>query len=116
MKKTTALKLNRNFRFLYHRGGSEVSKTLVFYFKKNRLGTNRLGITVSKKVGKAVIRNRVKRLIKENYRRREENIKTGYDIVVVARKRAATADYWGIGKDMDLLLRKCDLLYEENMS
>lgn len=114
MKKTTALKLNKNFRFLYYKGGSEVSKSLVFYFKKNRLRTNRLGITVSKKVGKAVTRNRVRRLIKENYRHREEKIKDGYDIVIVARTRAASIGYWEIGKDMDFLLKRCGLLDEEN--
>ena len=110
MKKTTAIKLNKDFRFLYYRGGSNVSRDLVFYFRKNKQGTNRLGITVSKKVGKAVTRNRVRRLIKENYRQREERIKDGYDIVIVARIRAAKADYWEIGRDMDFLLRKSDLL------
>lgn len=113
MKKTTALKLNKNFRFLYYKGGSEVSKTLVFYFKKNKSGANRLGITVSKKVGKAVTRNRVRRLIKENYRLRENSIKDGYDVVIVARTRAAESDFLKIGRDMQFLLRKCDLLNEK---
>ena len=110
MKKTSALKQNRIFKYLYYRGGSEVSKTLVLYFKKNKTRTNRLGITVSKKIGKAVVRNRVKRLIKENYRLREDGIKSGYDIVVVARTRAAFSDFRTIGKELEYLLGKCDLL------
>ena len=116
MKKTTALKLNKNFRYLYYRGGSEVTKTLVLYFKKNKIGTNRLGITVSKKVGNAVVRNRVRRLIKENYRLKEEEIRNGFDIVIVARTRAGNSDLWKIGKDLDFLLGKCNLKLEKIVS
>ena len=114
MKKTCALKQNKTFKYLYYRGGSEVSKTLVFYFKRNNKCTNRLGITVSKNVGKAVVRNRVKRLIRENYRLREDNIRTGYDIVIVARILASEADFWKIGRDFDYLLRKCGLSVENS--
>ena len=87
MKKTEAIKLNKEFKGLYYRGGCEVSKRIVFYFRKNKKlsDINRLGLTVSKKVGNAVIRNRVRRLIKENYRLREEKLSSGYDIVIVAK-------------------------------
>lgn len=110
MKETEAIKLNREFKSLYYRGGSEVSKTLVFYFKKNKSSKNRLGLTVSKRVGNAVVRNRVKRLIKENYRLKEDNIKKGYDLVIVARGRAATANFHIISKDFEYLLKKSGLL------
>ena len=116
MKQTVFLKQNRIFKYLYYRGGSEVSKTLVFYFKKNKKSTNRLGITVSKKVGNAVTRNRVKRLIRENYRLRENSIRLGYDIVIVARTRAAEADFWKIGRDFDYLLGTSGLLVEKSQS
>lgn len=118
MKKTEAIKLNREFKSLYYRGGCQVSKRLVFYFRKNKRNKdiNRLGLTVSKKVGNAVVRNKVRRLIKENWRLREENICTGYDIVIVARASAATSSYAEIGKDIDYLFRKCGLFLEKNMS
>ena len=95
MKKTEAIKLNREFKGLYYRGGCEVSKRVVFYFRKNKKhqDINRLGLTVSKKVGNAVTRNRVRRLIKENYRLREDLLSSGYDIVIVARNAAAGSDF-----------------------
>lgn len=110
MKKTEAIKLNREFRSLYYRGGSAVSKNIVVYYRKNKRRLNRLGLTVSKKVGNAVVRNRVKRLIKENYRLREETVREGFDIVIVARNKAASSSYHDIGRDMDYLFGKCGLL------
>lgn len=110
MRKTEAIKLNRDYKSLYYRGGSQVSKNLVIYYKKNKLSANRLGLTVSKSVGNAVTRNHVKRLIKENYRLNEDKIKNGYDIVIVARNRAASADFHTIGSDFEYLLKKSGLL------
>ena len=66
--KVVSIKENSDFKRLYYRGKSEVKKNIALYYRKNRFSYNRLGITVSPKVGKAVIRNRVKRLLKENYR------------------------------------------------
>ena len=111
MKKTEAIKLNKEFKSLYYRGGCQVSRRVVFYYRKNKRlnDINRLGLTVSKKVGNAVMRNRVRRLIKENWRLREDLISTGYDIVIVARAASAGATYAEIGKDIDYLLRKCGL-------
>lgn len=112
MKNTEAIKFNREFKSLYYQGGSEVSRTVVIYYKKNRLSKNRLGLTVSKSIGNAVRRNRVKRLLKENYRLRENRIKKGYDIVLVARNRAAFADFYSIGNDFEYLLKKSGLLLD----
>lgn len=118
MKKTEAIKLNKEFKSLYYRGGCQVSKRIVLYFRKNKNNKdiNRLGLTVSKKVGNAVTRNRIRRLIKENYRIREDSLSKGYDLVFVARKSAAEFGFYEIGKDMDYILRKCGLLIEKNMS
>jgi ribonuclease P protein component len=110
MKKTVSLKLNREFKSLYYRGGSTVSSLLVIYYRKNKKSENRLGLTVSKKTGNAVVRNRVRRLIKENYRLRENLIKDGYDIVIVARPRAADASFAEIGSALVYLLRKSGLI------
>ncbi len=83
---------------------------MVVYFKKNRYGQSRLGITVSKKVGNAVTRNRVRRLIKENYRLMEPEVRTGFDVVIVARTRMAASDFHATGASLRTLFGKCGLL------
>ena len=85
MKNTISLKENHEFRRLYHRGTSSAGRHLVLYCRKNKLGRNRLGLTVSAKLGKAVQRNRVKRLFREAYRLHENEFARGIDIVLVRR-------------------------------
>lgn len=91
MKHTLSMKENRDFRRLYHRGKSAVTGLVVIYAAKNRLSYSRLGITVSVKIGGAVTRNRVKRLIREAYRLHEAAFPSGWDYVFVARSRACNA-------------------------
>ncbi len=110
MQRTISLKENREFGYAYRKGKSIAGDCLVLYYRKNNLGVNRLGLTVSKKVGKAVVRNRVRRLIKENFRLLEEQLPLSYDLVVVARVRAADSDYRKIGGCLRYLLRKSSLL------
>lgn len=98
-KKIITIKENSDFRRAYYRGKSIVKKRIVLYFRKNKFSYNRLGITVSPKVGNSVVRNRIRRLIRENYRLSEIS-KSGYDIVIVARSSAAYSNYYGIGKDL----------------
>lgn len=83
------MKYNRDFKYLYRRGKSVAAGYLVLYYKKTRDTENTLGITVTKKLGCAVVRNRVRRLIKECYRLREHELAVGYKMVIVARNRAA---------------------------
>ena len=92
MKFSSALKLNHIFRRLYATAG-QANGLLVLYAKKNRLGINRVGITVSKKLGGAVVRNRVRRRLREVYRLHEDRFLPGYDLVVVARSRAIDANF-----------------------
>ena len=85
MKYSTSLKLNHVFRRLYHTSGFG-DGFLVLYARKNRTPGNRVGITVSKKLGKAHVRNRTRRRLREIYRLNEALFSPGWDIVVVARK------------------------------
>ena len=107
--KVISIKENSDFKRLYYRGKSEVRKSIALYFRKNRFSYNRLGITVSPKVGKAVVRNAVKRRLTDNYRL-FQNLYHGYDIVIVARKRAAEASFSELKKDLESALLEGGLL------
>lgn len=85
LKNINSLKNNREFNEVYKLNISKINKYLVIYLKENNLNINRVGISVSKKVGNSVIRHRVVRLIREAYRLNKEKLKVGYDIVIVAR-------------------------------
>ena len=93
MKYTVSLKENRVFRRLYAKGKSAVGPAMVLYCRKNGGKENQLGFTVSTKLGGAVVRNRVRRRLREIYRLNEEKLRPGYDIVVVARVRAVHSRY-----------------------
>ena len=92
MKFSGALKLNHIFRRLYS-GSGHANSFLVLYARRNRTATNRVGVTVSKKLGCAVVRNRVRRRLREVYRLNEHRFMPGWDIVVVARSRCVSADF-----------------------
>ena len=87
------LKKNSDFRRLYPKGKSAVNPYMVLYCRRNNLGVNRLGYTVSTKLGHAVVRNRVRRRLREIYRLNSPALKNGFDIVVVARSRCVDARY-----------------------
>lgn len=110
MQNTVSMKYNRDFKRLYYRGKSIAAGYLVLYYRKCGIKSNCLGITVSKKLGGAVVRNRVRRLIKESYRLREAQIRTGYQLVFVARTRAVGCSLDQISRDMGFLLKKSGLL------
>ena len=109
MKYSSSLKLNHIFQRLYRTQG-QANGLLVLYARKNRTGTNRVGITVSKKLGKAHIRNRVRRRIREVYRLNEEKFQSGWDIVVVARARAIDADFEKLTRAYLQLAEKAGIL------
>lgn len=88
-----SLKKTREFTQVYKNGISYANRYLVMYKFENGLDKNRIGISVSKKVGNSVIRHRVTRLIRESYRLNEEKFSVGYDIVVVARPAAKDKQY-----------------------
>lgn len=84
---------NQDFQVVYRKGKSYANKYLVMYVLENHTEENRLGISVSKKVGNSVVRHRVTRLIRESYRLQESNFQKGYDIVVIARNSANGRSY-----------------------
>lgn len=112
MKFSCSLKLNHVFQRLYRTQGV-ANGYLVLYARKNRLEKNRVGITVGKKLGCAVVRNRVRRRLREAYRLNESKFLTGHDIVVVARSRSIKADFSKLTEAYLSLAGQAKLLREE---
>lgn len=109
MKYSTSLKLNHIFRRLYRTSGV-ADGLLVLYARKNRTDGNRVGVTVSKKLGKAHVRNRTRRRIREVYRLNEEKFQPGWDIVVVARTKAVEAPFEKLTASYLTLAKKAGIL------
>lgn len=83
-----SLKKNRDFQIVYREGKSCANRYLVMYVRENGLSENRLGLSVSKKVGNSVVRHRVTRLVRESYRLQEDMFNSGLDMVVIAKVSA----------------------------
>ena len=109
MQFSSSLKLNHIFQRLYHTQG-RADGYLVLYARRNRLGRNRVGITVSKKLGHAVVRNRTRRRLREVYRLNEGLFAPGWDIVVVARSRAVDAPFGALTASYLRLAEKAGIL------
>ena len=92
-KFSESLKKNYDFQQVYRKGKSFANKYLVMYVLENNMDKNRLGISVSKKVGNSVVRHRITRLIRESYRLHENIFNSGLDIVVIARNSASSVSY-----------------------
>lgn len=103
---TQSLRKNFQFRYVYQKGKSFANRNLVLYVIKNGTKENRLGISVSKKVGKSVVRSHVTRLIRESYRALEPNLRSGFDLVVIARNSCADASYHEILSSLQHVLKK----------
>lgn len=103
------IKKDRQFRYIYSRGKSFANKRLVIYYIKNNDEKLRVGISISKKVGKAVVRNRLRRLIKENIRL-NQNLKSGYSMIFLARVGADDLDFNTMKSSINHLLKRCDLI------
>lgn len=113
MKFSSALKLNHIFRRLYA-SPAQANSCLVLYARRNRTDTNRIGITVGKKLGHAVVRNRARRRIREVYRLNENRFRPGWDIVVVARSRSVSASFADLTDAFLSLAQKAGILQEDN--
>ena len=93
MNEFKSLRKNWEFQAVYRNGKSKANRCFVMIIKKNDTSSNRVGISVSKKVGNSVVRHRTTRLIRESYRLNQDNLKTGYDMVVIARQTAKGQNY-----------------------
>lgn len=113
MKFTVSLKQNHVFRRLYAKGKNQVTPHLALYARKNGGKSNRLGITVGTKLGHAVVRNRVRRRLREIYRIHEDAFVPGYDIVVVARVRAVHSRFDDLERSFLKAARNLELLRQE---
>ena len=112
MQFSVSLKQNHIFRRLYRTPGAADSY-MVLYARRNREGKNRVGFTVSKKLGHAVVRNRTRRRLREIYRLNEEKFSPGWDIVVVARSRAVDAPFSALTRSYLNLAKKAGILASE---
>lgn len=113
MKKTDSLKSYTDFKRVYNEGNIKANKYLVMYKVGNDLIGNRLGISVSKKVGNSVVRHHLTRLVRESYRLHEKVFNSGLDIVVVVKPSASKCTYWEIESAL-LHLAKLHNIYEED--
>ena len=93
MKNSESLKKNRDFQLVYRTRISNANRLLIMYIRENQLEKNRIGISVSKKVGNSVVRHHLTRLIRESYRLNEQSFIIGFDIVVIAREKAKDSSY-----------------------
>jgi len=114
MKRFPSIKKNEDFRKVYAAGKSRSDGMLVIYLMKNNLTHNRIGISVSKKIGNSIVRHHVTRLIRESFRLHDEEVSPGYDIVAVARNPAAKAKYGEIENSyLGLLYRHRIMIQKE---
>ena len=112
MKYSESLKKNHDFKNVYKIGKSYANKYLIMYVLENEKNCNRLGISVSKKVGNSVVRHRLTRLIRESYRLKEEKFQCGYDIIVIARVSAKGKSYCDIESALIHLGHLHNIIYE----
>jgi len=109
-----SLTKNYEFKKLYNKGKSAASKYVVIYCARNHKPINRVGITVSAKLGGAVKRNRIRRRFKEIYRLNESALREGYNIVLVARQNSRDAEWKELESSVLYLFRKLGLIREES--
>lgn len=110
MVKKEIISKNRDFRRVYTKGKYFSSPVLITYIIKNRLNSTRVGITASKKTGNAVKRNRSRRIIREAFRILKSKVKSGFDIIFVARAKTNEVKTGDVLKDMEYELYKLGVL------
>ena len=114
MKNTLMIKKNYEFKSLFSKGKFYYGDFIHVYVKKNNKPFNKLGIAISRKQGKAVKRNRIKRLIRENYKNIESKIEKGYNFLIVINKEKdiEKISFYDIQNNFIRTLKKANLLGE----
>mgnify|MGYP001130864954 CR=1 FL=1 len=110
MEKKYRLRKNEEFKRVYKRGKNYWNRNLVLYVMRNQLNNSRIGFTVTKKIGNSVVRNRVRRRMKEIYRKNFDNIKEEYDIIFIPKKNVVDISYKELESAMFHILKMAHLL------
>lgn len=116
MKKSLRLTKNLEYKRVYRSGRRWSSPFFTMYIKKNHLGHSRLGVSVSKKVGKSVVRNKVKRRVKEAFRKNIGNISKGNDIVISAKPPVVNLNFDRIEQELKSLFRRGRIWNDKKVS
>ena len=110
MEKKYRLRKNMEFRRVYNGGKSYWNRNLILYVRKNDLENSRIGITITKKIGNAVVRNRIRRRMKEIIRLKLGNIKPGYDLIIIPKKNVQDISYKDLESAMIHIMRISKIL------
>ncbi len=112
MRGETTLTGKTQFKLVYEKGRSWAAREIVIKSLPNGLDHTRYGLTISRRVGKAVVRNKIKRRLREILR--QMNLPPGWDIIIIARNPAANADFTTLGKSVGNLLDRAGLFMGEH--
>lgn len=117
VKRCYSLKRNKEFRHVYRKGQSKAARQLVLIYAKTSVKANKpsvhVGFSVSKKIGNSVVRNRVKRRLRESFGPMIPCVKDGYNLIFIAREPVVGETFTNIETTMRSLLRKANLLKTE---
>ncbi len=117
MKKVNRIKKNDEFQKIFKHGQSFANRQLVLYFlKKPNQSHFRIGLSVSKKIGNAVMRNQVKRYLRQAFHELEEDIRQDYDLIIIARKPTNQMNFHEMKQSLNHVLKRSKLFKNKKRS